>query len=261
MNQNQFKMQIEGIKLGRCKYGWMIYDGPYIGKCLELYGEYSESEVSVFKSCIKQGDVAIEIGANIGSLTLPISQLVGPEGRVIAVESHPETFNILCANLAINGLKNVKPINSFVANSNDVETSSPVWGKYAFVSEIWETQYLKLDDILLPRLDFMKVDVDGNELAVLKSGVRHIEKYKPIIYFENDLKDRSPDLLQWIMALGYRVFFHLAPIFLGNNFYENPENAWAPKVIHSLMMLAVPDGNPIPIGLREVESPNDWWQD
>ena len=50
------------IKLGQCKYGWMFFNGPYIGRCFELYGEYSESEVSVFKAYIKPGDYVIEVG-------------------------------------------------------------------------------------------------------------------------------------------------------------------------------------------------------
>jgi len=83
----------------------MFFNGPYIGKCLEIYGKYSESEVSVFKYYPKPGDYVIEVGANIGSLTLPMSHLVGETGRVVAFESHPDTFNILCSKLAINTIK------------------------------------------------------------------------------------------------------------------------------------------------------------
>jgi hypothetical protein len=42
-------MQIGKNQLKRCKYGWMLFHGPYIGKCFELYGQYSEAEVNVLR--------------------------------------------------------------------------------------------------------------------------------------------------------------------------------------------------------------------
>jgi FkbM family methyltransferase len=260
MNTYMMKVNLGQMMLGQTKYGQMIHGGPYIGKCLELYGEYSESEVSVFRAFVKQGDYAIEVGANIGSLTLPLARLVGETGRVFAFESHPHTFNILCGNLALNDLKNVKPVNAFVAHDTSINTASPQWGELAFVSDIWETTFFQIDQIDLPRLEFIKVDVDGNELEVLKSGVQTIQKFKPIIYFENDIQDKSPALFEWILGMGYRLYFHLAPIFSPENFYGNPSNAWAPQNIFSLMMLAVPQDKPQPVGLREVTSPGDWWE-
>ena len=260
MGNNMFNMNFGHLKLGITKYGWMLFQGPYIGKCLEIYGEYSESEVSVFKYYLKPGDFVIEVGANIGSLTLPLSKIVEENGRVIAFESHPQTFNILCSNLAINNINNVKPINAFVAKDANVDTASPVWGKFAFVSEIWETSFFQIDAIGSQRLDFIKIDVDGNELTVLQSGEKLIRHFMPVIYFENDIQDRSPALLQWVMDLGYRVFFHWAPIFSPDNFYGNPENHWSPQKISSLMMLAVPPGKPVPDNLREAKKPSDWWE-
>ncbi len=38
-------MQFGNLTLKQCKYGWMLFNGPFIGKCFELYGQYSESEV------------------------------------------------------------------------------------------------------------------------------------------------------------------------------------------------------------------------
>jgi FkbM family methyltransferase len=256
---NKISVDLGHLKLGNCLYGTMLYLGPYIGKCLELTGEYSESEVSVFKAFIKPGDFVIEVGANIGSLTLPFSRLIGDDGRAFAFESQPEIFNILCANMALNRIKNVKTYNAFVADDENIETASPVWGKYAFVSDVWNTTFYQLDKLGLEKLNFMKIDVDGSELAVLKSGVEVIKKFNPVIYFENDLKDKSPELLQWIMNLGYAIYFHPAPIFREDNYYGNPANEWQHKHIVSLMMLAIPKGGPVPSGLKEVKSASDWW--
>src|SRR5450631_2087253 len=69
-------------QLLRCRYGWMLFHGPFIGKCFELYGEYSEAEVALMRQLVRLGDQVIDVGANIGDLTLPLAQMVGPAGRV-----------------------------------------------------------------------------------------------------------------------------------------------------------------------------------
>jgi len=166
---------------------------------------------------------------------------------------------ILCANLALNSIKNTKPFNAFVADNPKTETSSPVWGEHAFIGETWEPTFSPLDSLQLDRLDFLKVDVDGNELSVLRSGENLLKKYKPVLYFENDLRDRSPSLFNFVLSLGYRLFFHYAPIFQPNNYYANPNNVFD-RNICSLMMLAVPPHVQTPDNLREVQNIYDWWE-
>jgi hypothetical protein len=105
----------------------------------------------------------------------------------------------------------------------------------------------------------LKIDVDGNELAVLKSGINLLNKFHPVLYFENDLRPESGPLLEFVLNLGYRIFFHAAPIFQPNNFYENPINIFE-KNIFSMMMLAIPPGKMVPPNLREVLTSQDWWE-
>ena len=152
-------MQIGKYKLTMCRYGWMLHSGPYIGKCFELYGQYSESEVSVFRGFVKPGDTALDIGANIGSLTVPMSHFVGDKGRVYAVELHIDTYHALCANLALNGIRNVKALNCFIADFAQVDTSGP-WGKFGYVSELWVQRWspsipLRSTSALLSKLTLM----------------------------------------------------------------------------------------------------------
>ena len=101
--------------------------GRILGSAFELYGQYSESEVDVMRVFLRGGNTSIDVGANIGDLTLPMSQLVGPGGRVYAIESHIENFQVLNANLALNGISNVKAINAFIADTSDVDMAGP-WG-------------------------------------------------------------------------------------------------------------------------------------
>ncbi|MGA0856807.1 MAG: FkbM family methyltransferase [Candidatus Nanopelagicales bacterium] len=99
-NLSQFKSPIRGTD---ARYGYFLYNqfDQYVGRCLELYGEYCEAELHFFRSLIKPEDVVWEIGANIGSQTVPISQIAN-KGMVYAFEPQLEVFKLLCANLAIN---------------------------------------------------------------------------------------------------------------------------------------------------------------
>ncbi len=255
-------MQLGSLKLKHCKHGWMLFSGPYIGKCFDLYGQYSESEIAMMRAFLREGGTVVDVGANIGDLTVPLSRIVGDSGRVYAIESHRENFNVLCANLALNSLRNTKPMNVFVATSKNTDTGSAVWGEFAYVSPTWKPQFLPLDALDLAACDLIKVDVDGKELDVLQSGEMQIERHRPILYFENDVREASAELLSFAKdKLGYDLYWHPAPIFDQDNFFGNPVNHWAPKHIVSLMVLGVPAERKQPIsGLRPVKDKNDWWE-
>jgi len=239
----------------------MLYSGPVIGKCFDLYGQYSESEVTLMRQFLRPGATAIDVGANIGDLTLPLSSMVGEAGRIYAIESNPATFNVLCANLALNELLNVKPINAFVATSDQVDTAGP-WGKYAYVGTTWKSTFIAIDELGLDTCDLIKVDVDGKELEVLKSAEMIIEAYRPILYFENDVRHASSDLLEFVLGdIGYNAYWHIAPVFEESNYFGNPVNHWAPRNLSSIMVLALPmerksDMSP----LRKISSKDDWWE-
>jgi len=254
-------MQFGHLTLKQCKYGWMLFYGPYIGKCFDLYGQYSESEVAMMRAFLREGSTVIDVGANIGDLTLPLARIVGESGRVFAIESHPDNINILCANLALNSIRNTRTINAFVATSDRVDTGSGVWGKYAYVKEGWSTQFMSLDSLELTACDLIKVDVDGKELEVLQSGEMQIERYRPVLYFENDVRDASEPLLSYLMnKLGYDLHWHPAPIFDAQNFFGNAVNHWAPKNIMSLMVLGIPSERKMSIPqLRRIAAANEWW--
>jgi FkbM family methyltransferase len=213
------------------------------------------------RACLKPRDTAIDVGANIGDLTLPLAAAVGDAGKVYAFESHPEVFKVLCANLALNNVQNTLPVNAFVAADSNANTASSTWGEFAYVGARWPTRFVAIDDLELERLALIKVDVDGNELQVLQSGAMHIETYRPVLYFENDLREKSSPFLAYVLEhLGYDLYWHPAPIFEPENYYGNSVNHWAPDNVISLMMLGFPReiGATMP-SLRKVSGADDWW--
>jgi FkbM family methyltransferase len=252
-------VQFGKLKLKRCRYGWMLYSGPYIGTCFDLYGEYSEAEVAMMRRFLRPGDTAVDVGANIGDLTVPLARLVGDAGRVYAVESNPDTYHVLCANLALNGIANTRAVNAFVAAAPGADTAGP-WGKYANTGDRWEPRFVTLDELALPACHLIKIDVDGKELEVLRSGRGLVDRTRPVLYFENDQRPASRALLAYVLGLGYDLHWHPAPIMSPDNFFGNPVNHWAPQAIVSLMVLGLPRERGVPVpDLRRVTGPDDWW--
>ena len=70
-----------------------------ISRALDLCGEFSEIEVAFMCEFLEPGDVAVEVGANIGSLTVPLANAVGEEGTFIA--SEPQPVNIISSSAAL----------------------------------------------------------------------------------------------------------------------------------------------------------------
>jgi FkbM family methyltransferase len=235
--------------------------GPYSGKSSDLNGQYIGSEVAMMRNLAREGVTAIDVGANIGDLSVPLAGVVGNKGPVLAIESHTEIFNVLRSNLALNYVRSVTPINAFVASSADVATGSSVWGEFAYVSQRWGTRFIALDALEVERCDLIKIDVDGKELEVLESGAMIIERFRPVLYFEDDVKDASPRLLDYAMnTLGYDLYRHPAPIWEAENFFGNPVNHWAPGNIVSLMVLGIPKELRAEVpNLRRITRPDEWW--
>lgn len=253
-------MQFGTLKLKACRYGWMLYSGSYIGKCFDLYGQYSESEVAMMRNFLGEGSVAIDVGANIGDLTVPLAKIVGASGRIYALESNPKIFNVLCANLALNGISNTRPLNVIIGQEGADDASMGAWGREAYIGNIWEPSRLALDALDLKRCDLIKIDIDGAELSALQSGEMLIEKYRPVLYFENDQQPASKSLLDFAMnKLGYDLYWHPAPIFDPDNYFGEPANAWAPNEIVSLMVLGVPrERNQSIEGIARIKSADEW---
>ena len=103
MNPNSFH------RLKRCRHGHFLYNvnDLYIGKSLDLYGEFSELELHLLGQWIRPGDVVLDVGANVGTHCVFFARQVGPAGRVLAFEPQRLTFQMLCANIALNDLTNV----------------------------------------------------------------------------------------------------------------------------------------------------------
>lgn len=141
-----------------------------------------EPGVTAFmRNAIRPGDIVIDVGANIGYCTLVMSNLVGPEGHVFAVEPCPEIRTRLEAQLALNDITNVTVIPYGISDRNERRSfhlTGGYQGRNLGLSHFGELtaegglELRRLSEVVPPdklsRVNFIKIDVEGMEGPVLR---------------------------------------------------------------------------------------------
>ena len=249
-----------------CRHGRLSYllHDAYIGRSLDVYGEYSEGELDLFRQLLRPGDVAVDVGANIGALTVGMARMVGPGGAVIAFEPQRTIFDILCGNLRSNGLANVTAHRRAIGSQPGAIRVPPLdyagpenFGGVALGgAQGDEVEIVTLDSLALPRLRLLKVDVEGMEREVVAGARETIARLQPALYIENDRADRSRALVSLLFDIGYRLWWHIAPLFNPDNFFRHPEDIFGNVV--SFNMIGFPRRDPPAIRLPEILSPDDF---
>jgi len=166
-------------------------DKDYLGK---MDADFEPDTVAILAALCDVDSVALDIGANIGLTALALSDICFA-GKVIAIEPVPRTFELLKTNLADANVQNVSTFNvaigagdgsvSMYVDESNLATS--------FVVDIdkgsnQEIPLTSLDSMVsrlaIPPLDFIKIDVEGCELEVLKGAEKSISLFKPIVLLE-----------------------------------------------------------------------------
>ncbi|MCZ6767138.1 MAG: FkbM family methyltransferase, partial [bacterium] len=256
-------------RLLACRHGMMLFNknDVYIGRSLECYGEFSEGELELFESIVRTGDTVVEAGANIGSHTVRLAQLVGEAGRVHAFEPQRVVFQTLCANVALNGLPNVFSHHAALGKeSGQVIVPALDYGSENNFGGLGLGGYSRgepvpvetIDGLQLSSCSFIKIDVEGMEWDVVHGARETIAQHRPVLYVENDRAEHSAALITLIIGLGYRLYWHLPKMFRADNYYENSTNVFGEIV--SVNMICVDRESELSFGeLRLITEPDSDW--
>lgn len=245
----------------------------YIGKSLIAYGEWGEAEVRLFEQLLRPGDIAVEVGANIGSHTVPLSKAVGSSGTVHAFEPQRLINQLLCANLALNDCHNVHTHLAAVGRElGQVEmcTVPPyhdcnyggvsVGADYGSDAVMEKVPLLTLDSLNLPRVDFLKIDAEGYDLYVLQGAHATIGRCRPVVFVEANDQGYA-DIAHFLGNNGYDCWWYFTALFEDQNYRANREYVWSylGYVLASADMLAVPREQQWQItGLPHASDKIDW---
>jgi FkbM family methyltransferase len=233
------------IKFKECRHGPMLFpvNDKWTGRSFDLYGEAYEPQISLMLKFINPGDVVIDAGANIGAMTIPLAKAVGDAGRVIAFEPQEFLYYVLCGNIAANNLYNVKAYNKAVGdvtgqtmycpsqrlkNKDDVpfydDELQHFGGVYLTPEPRFDTDNeigtMAIDDLELDRADFLKIDIEGDELKALEGALETIERFKPLMFIES-MPWSLPKIAEALRKLKYTFRSCRMCFFNPRNFFNN----------------------------------------
>ena len=164
---------------------------------LRSFGAHQRNELAMLLSLVRPGDVVLDIGANIGSLAIPLGLRIGPEGHVYAFEADDTVYEVLKKNIEANGLANIASINAIVSQNPGRYTRVRADGNMGATRFRMEDpsvesniEVLSIDSwfteqcVETSRVDLIKIDVEGMDVDVLQSSADVIDRFRPIVYME-----------------------------------------------------------------------------
>ena len=196
------------------------------------YGYYSRDIVLLLNRILLPGMVVMDVGANIGEITMAAAQRVGSNGHVYSFEPMRTAYDCLTEHLKVNELRQVTPIAKGLSNKTGVATIFRAESTYKDGSRhdglgtLFPTSSrsetagnIKLTtmdefcaETAVTRIDLVKIDVEGAELAVIRGGLKSIDRFKPYLIVElqtetaEDAGYKPADIIALLKTVGYRFF-------------------------------------------------------
>jgi FkbM family methyltransferase len=191
------------VEVTRGGIRWQLDLNEGIDFSVFLLGAFERGTVRTYRRLIRRGNVVLDIGANIGAHTLHFARLVGETGRVFAFEPTAFAFSKLSKNLELNPhlCHRVVTEQIMLTDRDDTRPETEIYSSWPLrktaglhkehggqrkstVGSRVVTLDSYLDAAGVTKVDFVKIDVDGFEFAVLQGGIRSLKVFKPTILME-----------------------------------------------------------------------------
>ena len=200
--------------------------GDWIQENIYFLGGYEDAELQFIQSSLKEDNIFIDIGANIGVHSLFASKLVGKNGKVISFEPFRQNYNALNKNIALNGSTNVvtenlalfktETILDIYYNTNEANLgmASSYLTEFSCVEKIKAValdSYLKT--IPQQKVDFIKIDIEGGEYDALLGMKSTLMSFYPKLLIEildhNELTEsgNKKNIVGYLENMGYTKYY------------------------------------------------------
>ena len=234
----------DNYSLLKCKNGhFWLETADMISKVMRFYGEWAENSIEVMKLFLKKGDIAIDVGANIGTITMALAETVGEDGRIHAYEGQRRVFYNLCTNIMLNSKMNIYASRTLIGDKvgylrltdefGQLEERKLInRGSISFIEQMNNEIHTKsgydqvnmntLDDELenLDSVNLIKIDTEGAEPAVLRGAAKIIRRYSPVVYLECGSEKLYQEEMPILKSFGYRCYWHAALHYRKNNYFN-----------------------------------------
>lgn len=193
----------------------------YVGRAVFYIGELDRKITWVCRRIVRPGDHVLDIGANLGLVTMILARLVGPDGRVDAFEPLPAMCELLEQAIERNQLRNVHLHRMALGDEAGELALSVPRGHAGAASFLPEQRFAEQDEVRVPvhtlseimagstnRARLVKIDVEGFESRVLTGGAEYFDRLPPeTVLFE--LYDTDPTghpAVQFHLDRNYKLF-------------------------------------------------------
>lgn len=224
------------------KHGdFVLLRGDYISTVTETYGEWADLEIDLLTSLLDPDDIVIDVGANLGLVTVPLARAV-PRGRVLAFEPQRILYYGLCGNIVLNACANVYASHAAVGDRDgwievpEFDFDRDTMRNYGATSLLdghagvprSRTMIVRLDTAVpddLPRpIRLIKVDAEGMERQVLQGAAKVVERDRPFLFLECNERARGGALLRLVQELGYAPYWFCTQAFSPTNHFGRADN-------------------------------------
>jgi len=177
------------------------------------------TDIYLKKGRLKEGDIVFDLGSYCGATVWGFSKAVGESGRVYGFEPDPVNYEVLCKNIEYHQLSNVVSINKGVwSTSGDLlfqgegNMGSGISKVQSRAANLFSISVVSLSDFCaelnISRIDYIKMDVEGAEVEILKASGSVLEKYKPRLIIEPHVigtQLATDDLCKILSEYGYNA--------------------------------------------------------
>ena len=214
-------------------------DNDMISSLLRYYGEWGETSIQLIAPLIPTGGLAVDVGANIGAMSLAFARFVGPRGSVISFEAQRRVYYNLCTNLLLNNVLWVEAHHCLAGAQeelahialreiDDIDNNNINRGGISFLPNLQTPSVPtgkdriaihSLDTFLASRerCDLIKIDVEGAEPQVMAGLQQTLGRKRPYLYVECGSAQLFNELVPLFANAKYDLYWHPSLHF-------NPEN-------------------------------------
>lgn len=208
---------------------WELDLNEGIDFSIYLIGGFEPRTLKLYRKIVQPGQTVVDVGANIGSHTLPLAKRVGNGGIVAAFEPTAFAYRKLVANVALNPelSRRIVPLQTMLAGNRGAGLAPSLFSSWpleksgdlhaAHKGRRMDTSgaaVATMDDVLdrlgIGPVDFIKIDVDGHEHEVLKGALQTLKSFRPALLMEFAPylieKEDFYEMVALLQNAGYRFF-------------------------------------------------------
>lgn len=176
--------------------GWLYLPDVLDAQALRILIDGTRPDPAISLLC-RSGDIAFDVGANLGEWAVPLARAVGAKGAVYAFEPVPVLADALRKSFRVNGCSQAFVIEAGIADQTgkgwmEMVMAAGADGALSRLTDDFsgeEVDIVSIDDVVrdrkIERLDFLKIDVEGAEPRVLAGAAETIDRFRPKIVFES----------------------------------------------------------------------------